>query len=185
MTKTKKLLVGYTALCAVTVMAACTGGTGSPASVLLGYENKKGDFAAPTEDGQDDPPGSSGGQQKGGQTQNPTPNENPTPQPTGTTTGTSQPANCPPCDGKYTCKTGTETREFDLQQRSGACTEVNSGAVLACGGKVTAGGQDVGQWASSGGQIAVKVGATTYLCSKGTTPTPVDGGTISDGGSKG
>lgn len=169
MTKTQKILVGYSALSVVVITAACTGGTGAPGSVALGYENRKGDYAEPTEDGQDPPPSGQPRQGQGGSSgQTPTPTV-PVPVPTPTTTTTSPPQNCPPCDGKYTCTTTSgQSVVFDLQQVTGQCTEVASKAVLTCDGKVKIAGQPDGQWAASGGRIVVQAGGITYSCAKGT-----------------
>jgi hypothetical protein len=166
MSTPKAKIVVMVALSGATLVVAC--GSGSDPVISLGspYEQRAGDFAKPTTSNQDPSPaqqgsaggvatanpqgtadGGTSGARDSGTSGNTSGN---------TSGGTSgMPANCPPCDGAFTCDvavTGSAPTKspVTLVTKNGACafSSQSGDVIFACGGALTQNGANVGTWAN-------------------------------------
>ncbi|MBS2016552.1 MAG: hypothetical protein JST00_26950 [Deltaproteobacteria bacterium] len=197
MNKTSRLVVGWASVGSV-LLLACSAGSGTTPTGLLGWENAKGDYQKPGEDGQDPPPGTaaassgdagSSGQQSSSGTSGTTTSggtsgtttsggTSGTSGTSGGTSGTSgssgTPSNCHPCDGTYVCQVTGSSSQVSLslsKQPNGDCQVAGSTpAILTCQGTVTQGGQNAGTWTRTSSVTQVKLGSTTFTCVKSTGP---------------
>lgn len=71
---------------------------------------------------------------------------------------------CFPCGKNYRCERGDDDVDIETDSRGGEC--VADGAVLACGGVITVGGQTVGSWSLSGSSLVVTTGGNTVSCTE-------------------